>query len=229
MLALGPENTTVLADGDSGTYYVVVETSAVTTADGIAITNDTELTVNFTVFNRNGAGFLSEGADGSRDKVTLVKYEIVEPDVTVVEPHNVSKRTKRTVGGDTTFVPGTELTLRLQDTDGTNSNFLKAAEPVVGSNRTWRTTFDFSDQRVGDTYEIVVKHDRLDGAVTEAGAVVAPVDTTTTSETVTIAPTASATSTDPVADTPTSMPGFGVVVALVALLVVGVLPSRLAE
>jgi PGF-CTERM protein/surface glycoprotein (TIGR04207 family) len=245
-LNLSTENATVVADGDNDTYYVVVDTGEVNTYDGNAIPDDEGLTANFTVFNDDANDFTSEDLDSDENEETLVDYEVVEPTVSVDEPYNVSNAAEQTVGGGTTLAPGTELTLRVRSTDGTSPSFLKTASPVVQSDRTWSAEFDFAERNVGDTYEIVVD-DGTGGAdeVTEDGTVVEAVETPTATPEPETDPSQTETDTSsPGTDTPepdtatpepaagtsepteTSTPGFGVVVALTALLAAALLAAR---
>ncbi|MGQ4554882.1 BGTF surface domain-containing protein [Halobellus sp. GM3] len=245
-LNLSAENTTVIADGDNDTYYVFVDTGEVNTYDGSSIPNDESLTANFTVFNDDATDFTSAELDDDEDETTLVDYDVVEPEHTVSEPYNVSNAAEQTVSGETTLAPGTELRLRVRSTEGTSPSFLKTASPVVQSDRTWSAEFDFSEQSVGDTYDIVVSGGAA-ADVTESGQVVEVVETPTpepdtdTPEPDTDSPEPdtdtpepdTATESEPGTDTdgadtetPTSTPGFGVVVALTALLAAALLAVR---
>ena len=245
-LNLSTENTTVIADGDNDTYYVVVDTGEVNTYDGNSIPDDEGLTANFTVFNDDANDFTVADLADDENEEMLVDYEVVEPTLSVDEPYNVSNAAEQTVGGETTVAPGTELTLRVRSTGETSPSFLKTASPVVQSDRTWSATFDFSEQNVGDTYEIVVD-DGSGGAdeVTEDGEVVEAVETDTATpepDTATSEPdtdtaepdtdTAEPDTATPEPDTATSeptetsTPGFGVVVALTALLAAALLAVR---
>ncbi|MFA1612286.1 DUF7827 domain-containing protein [Halobellus rubicundus] len=246
MVNVTEANTTVIADGDNDTYFVVVDTGVERYYDGTSIADDTALEANFTVFNTDSTDFTSEDLDSDEDETRLLEYEVVEPTITVSEPYNVSNAAEQSLGGTTSLAPGTELTLRVRSTDGTSPSFLKTASPVVQADRAWSATFDFSGQSVGDTYDIVVD-DGSGGAdeVTEEGQVVevveaptttaAPDTDTATPEPGTDAPdTETATETSapdtqtsaPATETPTSTPGFGVVVALTALVAAALLAIR---
>jgi surface glycoprotein (TIGR04207 family)/PGF-CTERM protein len=239
-VALGPDNTTVVADGDNDTYYVVVDTSAVTTtrSDG-SLPVDEELTAEFTVYDDDATDYLPDDVD--EDQTISVDYEIVEPEITVSEPHDVAPAGGQTITGTTTYAPGTELRVRVRSTGETNPSFLKTAAPTVGPDRRWSATLDFSAQRIGDTYEIVVAGDAAE--TTEDGEVVEAVDTpaetsssntetpdSTVTDTATAEPDttteAEPGTTEPATETSTATPGFGVVVALTALLAAALLVAR---
>ncbi|SDY43120.1 BGTF surface domain-containing protein [Halobellus clavatus] len=243
---LNESNTTVLADGGNDTYYVYYDTDVInTTRSDQSIPDDEGLTANFTVFNDNGFDFVSDDLADDEDEETLVDYEVTEPDVTVDEPYNVSQAGDQTISGDTTLAPGTELTLRVRSTGDTSPSFLKTASPVVQSDRTWSATFDFSSQSIGDEYDIVVNGGNAD-EVSESGEVVEAVDTTTEPVDTTTEPAdtttepadattepadtttepADTTTEEPATETPTSTPGFGVVVALTALIAAALLAIR---
>ncbi|MFC6875061.1 DUF7827 domain-containing protein [Halobellus marinus] len=244
---LNESNTTVIADGANDTYYVLFDTDEInTTRSDQDIPDDEGLTANFTVYNDNGFDFAPDDLDDDEDAETLVDYEVVEPELSVGTPYNVSDAAEQTVSGTTTLAPGTELTLRVRSTDGTSPSFLKTASPVVQSDRTWNADLDFSEQNVGDTYEIVI-NDGSGGAdqVTEDGTVVEVVDTSTpmpepetdtpepdtdtaTAEpdTTTAEPEPDTDTPEPDTETPTSTPGFGVFVALTALLAAALLAIR---
>ncbi|WP_435183426.1 BGTF surface domain-containing protein [Halobellus sp. EA9] len=247
MLNYTEENTTVIADGDNDTYFVVVNTqTARYYSNNNLVSDDTALEANFTVFNKDSTDFAAQGLDDDEDETRLLEYEVVEPTISVNEPYNVSSAAGQTITGTTTLAPGTELSVRIRSDDGVRPSFLKTASPVVQSDRTWNVTFDFSGQNVGDTYDITV-NDGNNGAdsVTEDGTVVEVVETPTTTaapdtDTATPEPgteapdTETATETSapdtqtsaPATETPTSTPGFGVVVALTALVAAALLAIR---
>ncbi|QCC46917.1 BGTF surface domain-containing protein [Halobellus limi] len=240
-VALGPDNTTVVADGDGDTYYVVVDTSAVTTtrSDG-ELPADESLTAEFTVYDDDSTDFLPDDVD--ENQTTSVDYDVVEPEITVSEPHDVAPAGGQTITGTTTYAPGTELRVRVRSAGETSPSFLKTAAPTVGPDRRWSATLDFAEQNVGDTYEIVVEGD--DAETTEDGEVVEAVETpaetpgpdtdtpdSTATDTATAEPdTTTAASepgtTEPATETSTATPGFGVVVALTALLAAALLAAR---
>ena len=196
---------------------------------------DEGLTANFTVIQDD----LSADGDFTNDdeyaddenEETLVDFTATEPDATVSEPYNVSQATEQTVSGTTTLAPGTELRLRVRSQSGVSPSFLKTASPVVQSDRTWSATFDFSGQSVGDEYDIIVSQTNLPSDTEESGTVVEAVETdTATPEPDTDTPEPDTDTPEPDTETSepteTSTPGFGVVVALTALLAAALLATR---
>jgi PGF-CTERM protein/surface glycoprotein (TIGR04207 family) len=217
--------------------------------------DDTALETNFTVLQDDAGAFdFTPDAefDDDENSETFVEFDANEPDVNVDEPFNVSQAEGQTVTGDTNIAPGTELSLRIRSDDGVSPSFLKTASPVVQSDGTYSATFDFSEQGVGNEYTIEVDTNTLpDGPVEEDGQVVEAVATTTPTpepetstpepdadtatpepdtDTATPEPDTDTTTSEPATDTatstPTSTPGFGVIVALTALLAAALLAVR---
>jgi PGF-CTERM protein len=249
---LAQNNVTVVADGPNDTYYIAFDTDAVEYYGGGAIEDDTALEANFTVINNDDSDtdFVNEAdLDSDEDETTTTQYDVVEPDFTIDTPYNVSQASGQTVSGTTTLAPGTELSLRVRSQDGVSPSFLKTASPDVQSDRTFNATFDFSEQNVGDDYDIIVNggdapETEEEGQVVEAveTATATPepdtdtataepgTDTATPDEQDTATPdeqdTQTSMATDTATSTPTSTPGFGVIVALTALLAAALLAVR---
>ena len=261
-LNLQSQNTTVIADGPNDTYFVVVNTGDVNFTnprfEPLPDDDDTALETNFTVRNDDSGGgnldFTSNEFDDDENEETIIGFDANEPEINVDEPFNVSQAAGQTVSGDTNIAPGTELSLRIRSADGVSPSFLKTASPVVQSDGTYSATFDFSEQNVGDEYDIEVDSNTLpDGPVEESGEVVEAVATDTatpepSTDTATPEPDTDTATPEPDTDTatpepdtdtatpepdtdtptstPTSTPGFGVVVALTALLAAALLAVR---
>jgi len=197
--------------------------------------------------------FASSNLADDENEESLITFDANEPDINVDEPFDVSQAEAQTITGDTNIAPGTELTLRIKSDDGVTPSFLKTASPVVQSDGTYSATLDFSEQSVGDTYTIEVDSATLpDGPVSEDGEVVGSVSTdtatpepdtatpepdtatpepdTATPEPDTATPEPDTATPEPETEeptsTPTSTPGFGVVVALTALLAAALLAVR---
>ncbi|MFC6875062.1 DUF7827 domain-containing protein [Halobellus marinus] len=241
VLQLDSENATVIADGENDTYFIAYDSDAVTYENGNSIEDDTALDAEFTVINDDDStvpDYTSEDLDDDENETISATFEVTEPTITVDTPYNVSNAEGQTVSGTTSLAPGTELTLRVRSDDGVSPSFLKTASPVVQEDRTWSAEMDFSEQAVGDTYEIVVNGGNAD-EVDEDGAVVESVGTATpepdtdtpepdtdTPEPDTDTPEPDTDTPEPDTETPTSTPGFGVVVALTALLAAALLAIR---
>jgi len=248
------DNVTVIADGPNDTYFLIVDTGDVAfdapRDEPLPSDEDTELETNVTVIN-NDAGFdfiNSDELDDDENEETFVEFTAEEPEAAIDEPFNVSQAEGQTVSGTTNIAPGTELTVRVRSQDGVSPSFLKTASPVVQSDGTYSATFDVSGQTVGDEYDIVVTdNDLLASAEEESGEVVEAVETATPDpdvdtatpdeqdtpepDTDTATPDEQDTqtampATDAGTETPTSTPGFGVAVALTALLAAALLATR---
>jgi surface glycoprotein (TIGR04207 family)/PGF-CTERM protein len=245
-LILNETNTDVFADEENDTYFIVYDTdsSDIDTTER-SIENDHTLEANFTVAE-------DEGNLADERQTVTDQYELVEGEHTLDEPVNVSAASGQTVAGETTVAPGTELSLRVRSSGDTQPSFLKTASVYVTENNTFSATFDFSEQEVGDTFEVTVRNGpadsvSADGNVAEGGAATetemtgteatgtemtdtatvteASTDTATATEASTDTATATEASTDDT-ETSTGTPGFGAVVAVTALLAAALLAVR---
>ena len=209
--------------------------------------DDTTLETNLTVVNDDKCDFEFTNSEPDDDETeeSLITFDANEPEINVDEPFNVSQAEAQTVTGDTNIAAGTELSLRVRSQSGTSPSFLKTASPVVNSDGTYSATFDFSEQNIGDEYDIELNAQILtDGPTEESGEVVEAVATDTATpepdtdtatpepdtDTATPEPDTDTATPDPDTDTPTSTPtstpGFGVIVALTALLAAALLAVR---
>ncbi|MFA1612288.1 DUF7827 domain-containing protein [Halobellus rubicundus] len=254
-LSLSDVNTTVIADGANDTYFILVDTGDVDLADSdgtnknaLPADDDTALETNFTVVKDDaGFDFTPDGEfDDDENEETFLTWNANEPEVTIDTPYNVSASSGQTVSGTTNIAPGTELNLRVRSQDGVSPSFLKTASPVIQPDGSWSAEFDFSGQNVGDEYDIVVNSNILASAEEESGTVVEAVMTDTDTatpepdtdtatpepdtDTATPEPDTDTATPEPDTDTPTSTPtstpGFGVVVALTALIAAALLAVR---
>uniref|UniRef100_UPI00342A6BEA BGTF surface domain-containing protein n=1 Tax=Halogeometricum borinquense TaxID=60847 RepID=UPI00342A6BEA len=149
-LELGTDNTTVWADSDNNTYFIKYDTDQVTTTER-SIDKDHVLEANFTVYEDEGN--LTDADDGETVKD---EYEVVEADYMIDDPYNVTNAAGQTIMAETTVAPGTEVSVRARSTGDTQPSFLKPATVYVTENQTFSATLDFSEQAVGDTYEITI-------------------------------------------------------------------------
>ena len=215
--------------------------------------DDTTLETNLTVVNDDKCDFEFTNSEPDDDETeeSLITFDANEPEINVDEPFNVSQAEAQTVTGDTNIAAGTELSLRVRSQSGTSPSFLKTASPVVNSDGTYSATFDFSEQNIGDEYDIEVDAAILASTESEEGQVVEAVATDTATpepdtdtatpepdtatpepdtNTATPEPDTDTATPDPDTDTPTSTPtstpGFGVIVALTALLAAALLAVR---
>ena len=116
------------------------------------------------------------------------------------------------------------MTIRVRSTGDTQPRFVKDAKATIDENGEWSATFDFSGQSVGDTFNVKassgqVSSAKVDGSVVE--------EETTTPEPTTETPEPD--TEEPAEDTPTTQqqtPGFGIAVAVIALLAAALLAYR---
>ncbi|QIB75185.1 PGF-CTERM sorting domain-containing protein [Halogeometricum borinquense] len=249
VLNLAEKNTTVWADSDDDTYFIKYDTGGEddsVTASDRSIEDGHVLEANFTVL-------ADEDNLTTDDEQETVKgdYEIVEAEHTLDEPYNVSNAAGQTIMGETTVAPGTELSVRASSTGDTQPSFLKTGTAYVTENQTFAATFDFSEQDVDDSYEVKISggaadDTTVDGFVKKAVKTDTPTTDTPSDNESTATPTTDTPTTDTPSDTTTepsetttessdegtetgtesSTPGFGVVVAVTALLAAALLAVR---
>ena len=80
--------------------------------------------------------------------------------------------TGQNVTGRTNVAPGTELSVRIES-DESATNFTKDATAVVRPDGTFAATFDFSEQRVNDTFTVTTRNTTLVEELSSGGRVVA--------------------------------------------------------
>ncbi|ADQ69384.1 DUF7827 domain-containing protein [Halogeometricum borinquense] len=241
VLQLDASNTVVIPDPVNDNYFVAFDTDDVIGqrpgGQTVDLSADHELTANFTVYE-------DEGNLADEEQTVEDGYAIVEAEHSLDEPVNVSAVADQTIAGETTVAPGTELSLRVRSTGDTQPSFLKTATVYVTENGTYQGMFDFSEQEVGDTFDVTVRGGAadsvtVDGNVAEVGNMTetetetvteteTETETTTGTETETETVTETETETETVTETETETgtPGFGVVVAIVALLAAALLTIR---
>ncbi|MFC6824978.1 BGTF surface domain-containing protein [Halopelagius fulvigenes] len=248
-LDLTSENTNVIADAENDTYFIVFDTGSNSSVEAIREVNGSSvdygagdgLTANFTVKDESNL------ADSQQSVET--DFELVEAKHSLDEPVNVSNAASQTIEGESNVAPGTELQIRVRSSEDTSPSFLKTATVYVSENNTFSADFDFSNQNVGDKFTVrvtggaagdvtEVKGNVVEGAnnttetVTDNGTVTTqgPNETATTdTSATTTAPATTSTGETTTAEqtgTDTSTPGFGVVVAVIALLAAALFAVR---
>ncbi|WP_416840209.1 BGTF surface domain-containing protein [Haloferax sp. DFSO52] len=245
---------TVIADGDNDTYFFVYDLSDMDASrteffqSGSAterVEDDDAYNATFTVLED---GELTDVEDGEE---VSAGYDVVAPELSLDEdPVTVSAAANQTVSGTATVAPGTELTIRVKSTGDTQPRFLKTKPTSVQADGTFSSTFDFSEQKAGDEFEVTVSVDSgtadditADGTVGDAQAEETTTETTTeettaeetteetTTEKSTTEETTEGTTTETTEEpaeetTESSTPGFGIAVALVALVAAALLAVR---
>jgi PGF-CTERM protein len=136
---LGP--TDVIA-GDDGTHYVVVDTDHEAIEAGDRVEIGVEVDESLPVADE------SDGASAT--------VEVVEPAVTVsdeeIEVVDEETGDRATLAGESSFAPGTELTLHLRSVNGTPFADVSTAE--IASDGSWEVETDLSDVALDTEIEI---------------------------------------------------------------------------
>jgi PGF-CTERM protein len=121
-------------------------------------------------------------------------------DTFTLETDSITSAAETTVNGTTTLDSGTELRVRMQSTGGTEPAFLKSKTVTVGPEGAWNATFNLSAVETHDGASVTMS--AVDGDTSETFEVSLRDDEVR----------------DASEEAPISTPGFGVAVAVVALL-----------
>jgi hypothetical protein len=92
---------------------------------------------------------------------------------TVDGPVTVQNASDQRITGTTSLDAGANVTVRVQSTGDTQPRFLRTRTVEAGANGNFSAAFDFSNQSVGDAFEVTVVADgetlaEADGEVVEA-------------------------------------------------------------
>ncbi|POG55836.1 BGTF surface domain-containing protein [Haloferax marisrubri] len=226
-------------DDDDG----VLDSGEITTSNEVDLDDDDSFNVEFKMIGEDDVSSSLALVDDNSSAED--SYEFLEAEHSFdADPVNVTNAAEQTVTGSSNVAPGTELTLRVESDGDTQPRFLKTATVYVQADGTFSGSFDFSEQSVGDTFTVtadggVASDEEVDGNVVESVDTTTdePTETTTDepTETTTDEPTETTTSeptetttAEPTDETTTSSqtPGFGVIVALVALVAAALLAVR---
>ncbi|QOS11071.1 S-layer glycoprotein [Haloferax gibbonsii] len=249
VLGINSSSATIIADGDNDTYFIVYDLDDVSasrtdyydnTSTLYEVEDDDAFNATFTVLED---GDLAEDDESASDE-----FEVVTPELELDQDEfAVGNAAEQSISGTATVAPGTELTIRVTSDGDTQPRFLKTASVYVQADGTFSSAFDFSEQNLNDTFEVTASVDSgtaddatADGIVGEAMETTTAAETTTTEESTetttteesTEEPTETATATEEPTEeateetTESSTPGFGVVVALVALVAAALLAVR---
>lgn len=227
---------TLFTDGDNDTYFVAFR------ADEVLLEAEPgdEFVANLTVTAGNPA------TSSSQTVTSTVRFvngtaSFDASGGTVQVPASGSA----TVTGTSTFAPGTRLSIVLRSEGGENPFVETVDGIVVQEDGSWSATADLSEAEPGQTFTARVKKDgttrqSLEGEMLEPGAST-PTESDETTETTEADGTTETTEADATTEagdeetteapgtaepSPTTAPGFGVVVTLVAVLAVVLLARR---
>ncbi|WP_410765265.1 ArtA-dependent S-layer glycoprotein [Haloferax sp. DFSO60] len=231
---LALNNLTVIADGENDTYFLAYDLSDQDVAD------DDEFNATFTV--------LEDSELAEENESVSAEFAVVEEEISLDSDEiTVEAAANQSISGTATVAPGTELTYRVRSSGDTQPRFLKTGSAVVQADGTFSADFDFSEQVENDTFDVTVSVDSGTAADATADGTVGQVaETTTATETTTEEPTettteATTTTEEPTEETTeateepteetteetsTGTPGFGIAVALVALVAAALLAVR---
>ncbi|WP_101296412.1 BGTF surface domain-containing protein [Halegenticoccus soli] len=247
------ENLEIITDDERNLLFFVIELDGnVLDRNGaVGFEDGDRYEVNFTVL---GDGKLAEEDETVKTSFT-VDDRSVSLDLNDDDKVEVEASENATISGDTNVAPGTDITFRLQSESGADNPFFMTETMNVTQDGSFEGTFDFSEVEAGAYFSVAVSATPdLSGETSFDGVVVeAQPDETTTEEnettTETPTPTETTTETPEPTDTDTATPeptdsneggngggedtttpeegpGFGVVVALVALVAAALLAVR---
>ncbi|WP_435358625.1 BGTF surface domain-containing protein [Haloarchaeobius sp. DFWS5] len=154
MLQLGADNTTVIADADNSTYYLITDSSSVNT-DIRSLMNTDEYTATFVV---NGSDDMDKPLAAEDEEVTA-GFEFVNREASVDTENdmvNVAASDNQSVTGSSSLAAGSELNIRVNSEDADNP-FLKTGTATVSADGTWEASMDFSDVPAGTNFSMTVR------------------------------------------------------------------------
>ncbi|QKY22256.1 PGF-CTERM sorting domain-containing protein (plasmid) [Halolamina sp. CBA1230] len=235
-------NAIEVIDGD-GAYYVLVDLESADferNGEEVDLANGDEFEATFTVADDR---LLNSESDDDHESVSAT-FDVESPSVEFdSEPVEVAAAANQMIAGQTNQAPGTELTIRVRSVD-TQPGFYHTETVTVGEDGNFAAEFDFSDQSAGDTFTVSVRKAgseqlNVEGEVVEQVGTATPTTTAEPTPTATAEPTSTGTAeptstatAEPTDEPPeedtttTTTPGFGVAVALVALLAAALLAGR---
>jgi len=233
----------LIADAENESYYIAIDTSTDAferpNADGLTASVGEEYTATFTVDDTKLVG-----EDAEDHESVNATFEVVAGTASLDEtPVEVTATEDAEISGSSTLAPGSEIRVVVESTEGTSPRLYANPTATVQADGTWNVTVDFSEQTAGDIFEVRSDYfDTADGEVVESTSESTATATPEPTETATPEPTETATpeptetdapdETDEPTETPeddtttTTTPGFGVAVALVALLAAALLAGR---
>jgi surface glycoprotein (TIGR04207 family)/PGF-CTERM protein len=243
----------VIADDERNNFFLVFEadSSNVVTEQG----SDDDLPSNFefdearwnATLELNDEGNLNDRNQDVRISTTFSTVERdVELNTNADDVVEVASSEDAQITGSTTIAPNSEITVRARSASGAEDPFVQSQTVNVSSDGTFNASFDFSDRAVGTNFTVTTSASPNfgDDATTEYdGVIVEQVDTETATPTPTETDTPTATATPTATPTPeetetatatpedtetttTTTPGFGAVVAVLALLGAALLALR---
>jgi len=247
--ALNDGDIALVADAENESYYIAVdsstdafERSSGSNTDGLSAAAGEDYTATFTIDDAKLVG-----EDEEDHESVNATFEVVERSASLdMTPVNLTATDNAEITGTSTLAPGSSLRVVIESTDGTSPRFYNNPTATVQDDGTWNVTVDLSEQSAGDTFEVrsssslfatasgnVVESTSTPTETATATATEQPeTETATATATATEAPETDTEAPDTETEEPdtetttTTTPGFGVAVALVALLAAALLAGR---
>lgn len=243
---LATDGASIVTDAENNTFYIVANTGDISTVDDSRSIQWDDDAFNATVGLTENTQLVDENSTASAE----FSADALEAELSMNE-YNVTNAENQTITATTTAADGTEYNVLVESLETEGDGFIEPENPAVAENGELTAEVDFTEASVGDTFSVT-----LEGPGSEddsaTGTVVEQVDDTTTTaaddtttaadDTTTAEPTETSTaeptetSTEEPADTTTSgddggsdggsIPGFGVGIALVAILGAALLALR---
>ncbi|WP_336035191.1 BGTF surface domain-containing protein [Halobacterium yunchengense] len=244
--ALQNDNAEVVADAENDTYYVVADLAAVDVTD--ADDDNREFVWGEDAYNATATLDADNTSLVSEDASASAEFSAEERTLEFnQDEYEVEAAEDQTFSGETSAATGTELTVRAESIESPGEGYILTDDDVTVEDGEWTATLDFSDASVNSTFELSADDPDGDSAGAEGSVVEAveetttepadtttePADTTTEPADTTTEPADTTTepaddTTEPADDTTTEddgdgesgggIPGFGVGIALVAIL-----------
>jgi PGF-CTERM protein len=141
-------------DADNNAYYVVVDSQDATTTNGdLAKGQDYKITAFIDEFNPYVKDS-TEAANKLEATFQYVKEEAKIDGLNADDDLRVVPGTATVISGTTTVAPQTEISVRVRNTG--DNPFLKTKAIDVAADGTWSATFDLSDVAIGTEFKVVV-------------------------------------------------------------------------
>ncbi|TKX36472.1 PGF-CTERM sorting domain-containing protein [Halorubrum sp. CGM5_25_10-8B] len=180
---IGNSTVDVVVDDEADTLYVIVDTDSIEFDNGDTLdASDDDVGIDARLrvqdarlleYNRisqtdedvDAVSDLHQSSTGSFT-VTAADGEFDQ------DPYNVTNTEGQALTGTTNLAPGTELTLRVRSNGDTRPAFSKSDTVTVAADGTWSSEFDFSEQNVGDTYDVNLRNSAFETNPSVEGTVV---------------------------------------------------------
>ena len=168
-------NLRVIPDYDNDVYYIIHETA---NEDRFVTRRSfrTQFTVEGLARNQANFGLVAPNANGEfRDEVITSEFDFAPASVSLSTTPDGTVEVRsaggQTIGGTSTYAPGTQFRVRIQSKTGSESQFIIGPKEVtVQPDGRWSLPADFSSYAAGSTFTVEVSDDsgvltRADGRI----------------------------------------------------------------